>query len=98
MCVLVKYCQILLITPVGFFNASNKLYITLDVLFEVRSHVRRGEPPGNCAQAILESCSQFSQMTPEEKQYLTDKLYEGYFHLKQVPTETRIELSVVSVE
>lgn len=70
--------------PAGIFNVSNKLFITLDILFEMRCHIRKGEPTGNCAQAVLESACLLSmkhsiQLSNEERVYLEQKLYDGYF-------------------
>lgn len=39
---------------VGVFNIS--LFVTLDILYDMRNHVDKGEPPGNCtgnAQELL---------------------------------------------
>lgn len=37
----------------GLLNISNKLLVSLDLLLEMRQHVRRGEPPGNTANAVI---------------------------------------------
>ena len=36
----------------GILNISNKLLVTLDILFEMREHIKR-EPPGNTANAVI---------------------------------------------
>ena len=69
----------------GIFNVSNKLFVTLDVLFDMRSHIRRGEPPHNCAASVFERLDLTGQLqkddnlTSEELRYLKEKLYDGYF-------------------
>lgn len=66
-------------------SISNKLFITLDVLFEMRSHIRRGEPPHNCSEAVFErlpltgQLQQEGNLNTEELRYLQEKLYDGYF-------------------
>ena len=71
------------LTNAGVFNISNKLFVSLDILFSMRFHVQRGEPPGNCNQAIVDTACLISQatlqITSEEKRYLEQKLYDGYF-------------------
>ena len=39
----------------GIFNVSNKLFVALDVLYDMRHHVKLGEPPGNCAHSVLQT-------------------------------------------
>lgn len=66
---------------IGIFNISNKLFVTLDILYDMRSHVERGEPPGNSAHAVIRSCCLSGseiQLRGEELRYLEQKLYDGY--------------------
>ena len=64
---------------------SNKLFVTIDIFFDMRCHIRRGKPPGNTAQTVLESALLFARssalqaLADEEKTYLEQKLYDGYF-------------------
>ena len=64
---------------------SNKLFVTIDIFFDMRCHIRCGEPPGNTAQTVLESALLFATssalqaLTDGEKTYLEQKLYDGYF-------------------
>ena len=56
--------------------------MSLDILYDMRSHVERGEPPGNCAHAMLKSCCLSGckpQLGSEEIRYLEQKLYDGYY-------------------
>ena len=71
---------------IGIFNVSNKLFVTIDILLEMRSHIRRGEPPSNTVNAVFESVCLLSSvqsiartLTEEERLYLQRKLYDGYF-------------------
>ena len=76
------YLHACVLLNAGVFNVSNKIFVTLDILFNMRCHIRKGEPPGKCAQAVLESacfCMHSSLLTNEEKAYLEQKLYDGYF-------------------
>ena len=66
----------------GLLNVSNKLLVSLELLLEMREHIRRGEPPGNTASAVILALLDLPSaplLTPEETRYLTDKLYDGYF-------------------
>ena len=66
----------------GIFNVSNKLFVALDVFYDMRHHVMQGEPPGNCAHSVLQSSSlgrDSVQLVPQELRYLEQKLYDGYF-------------------
>lgn len=56
--------------------------MTLDILYDMRNHVEKGEPPGNCAQAMLKSCclrDSKVNLDGEELRYLEQKLYDGYY-------------------
>lgn len=67
----------------GVFNASNKLFVTLDVLFEMRSHIQQGEPVHNCAHSVIQgstySCGVKIPLNEQELWYLERILYNGYF-------------------
>ena len=71
------------ITHAGVFNVSNKVFVTLDILFDMRNHVTKGEPPGNYAEALIKSTLALTasggKITFEEAKYLTRKVYDGYF-------------------
>ena len=48
----------------------------------MQEHIRRGEPPGNTASAVIMALLDLPSapvLTPEETRYLTGKLYDGYF-------------------
>ena len=65
----------------GILNISNKLLVTIDIL-EMREHIRKGEPPGNTANAVVVSLMNLQmtqKLTTGECRYLTEKLYDGYF-------------------
>ena len=65
-----------------FFNISNKLFVTLDLLLEMRSHVEQGEAVHNCAHSIIEAssfCGESLPLTEQERWYIERKLYDGYF-------------------
>lgn len=71
----------------GVFNISNKLFVSLDILFDMRSHVKQGESPGNCAHAVLESTwlsGNKLNLSQSELRYLEQKLYDGYFAFEAV--------------
>lgn len=66
----------------GIFNVSNKLLVSLDILFEMREHVKKGEPPGNTTIAVLSTAllqPSAPSLTADEVRYLTERLYDGYF-------------------
>ena len=61
--------------------------MSLDILFDMRSHVKQGEPPGNCAHAVLEStCLSGNKLnlSQSELRYLEQKLYDGYFAFEAI--------------
>lgn len=72
----------------GVFNISNKLFVTMDILFEMRCHIKQGEPPSNTAKAVIECLfpisPQASALTSEEKAYLERKLYDGYYAFEAI--------------
>ena len=70
----------------GVFNVSNKLFVSLDIFFNMRCHIRKGEPPGNCAQAVLDAVFQGSNLpiSSNERRYLEEKLYDGYFTFEAI--------------
>ena len=67
-------------------NISNKLLVSLDILLEMREHVRRGEPPGNTANAVILSSLNLPSapsVTPGETRYLYVRSYMmATLHLK----------------
>jgi len=56
--------------------------VSLDILFEIREHVKNGEPPGNTTTAML-TAALLQPLAPllsgNEFRYLKEKLYDGYF-------------------
>ena len=66
----------------GIFNVSNKLFITLDVPFEMRSHIQRGEPPHNCMEAVFEVQLLTGRESQHRRNVIQDKLYNGTLLLK----------------
>ena len=79
-----KTIQLLLhdIVHSGVLNISNKLLVSLDILLQMREHIKRGEPPGNTANAVILAkldlpCA--PTLTSGEIRYLVEKLYDGYF-------------------
>ena len=64
------------------FNVSNKVLVTLDLLLTMREHICRGEPPGNCAGAVISSLLKMPKaptLLPEQQKYVVQKLYDGYY-------------------
>lgn len=64
------------------FNISNKLLVSVDILLRMREHVQKGEPPGNCAEAVFRSTLKMPnapQLPEEQVRYLVEKLYDGFF-------------------
>ena len=65
------------------FNVSNKLLVSLDILsIDDEKHVQKGEPPGNCAEAVFRSTLKMPnapQLPEEQVRYLVEKLYDGFF-------------------
>ena len=56
--------------------------MSLDILLEMREHIRKGEPPGNSANAVILSQLNLPSaptLTVAETRYLSEKLYNGYF-------------------
>ena len=48
----------------------------------MREHVQKGEPPGNCAEAVFRSTLKMPnapQLPEEQVRYLVEKLYDGFF-------------------
>lgn len=71
----------------GIFNVSNKLFVALDVLYDMRQHVKLGEPPGNCVHSVLQtSCLGRGavQLPIQELRYIEQKLYDGYFAFEAI--------------
>ena len=72
----ISACFIILI-PLGAFNVSNKLLVSIDILFEMREHIKKGEPPGNTANAVLTAAllqPSAPIMMENEVRYLMEKL------------------------
>ena len=66
----------------GAFNICCKLFVSLDILFEMRSHIQQGEPVHNCAHSLMEAASLTGErlpLTSQEQWYLERMLYDGYF-------------------
>ena len=56
--------------------------MSIDILLRMREHIQKGEPPGNCADAVVHSSLQMPQapQLPEEQvRYVVEKLYDGFF-------------------
>lgn len=56
--------------------------MSLDILFDIREHVKCGEPPGNTTSSILTSAllqPSAPLLCNNEFRYLKEKLYDGYF-------------------
>ena len=58
---------------------SNKLQllVSLELLLEMREHIKRGEPPGNTAGAVILALLDLPSaqvLTPEETRYLTNSM------------------------
>ncbi len=56
--------------------------VSLDILFEIREHVKFGEPPGNTTSAVVNAALllPFAPLLSEtEIRYLKEKLCDGYF-------------------
>ena len=73
----------------GVFNISNKLMRSIDILFEMREHIRKGEP-GNAANAVIMAAllqPTAPVLTENEFRYLTEKVYDGCFALKYSLTD-----------
>ncbi len=66
----------------GLFNVSNKILVSLDILLSMRDHISKGEPPGNSAEAVINTTLQLPhgpQLQLDKIRYLTEKVYDGYF-------------------
>ena len=67
--------QVLLTSAASFF-------VSLDILFEMRSHIQQGEPVHNCAHSLMEAAPLTGErlpLTSQEQWYLERMLYDGYF-------------------
>ena len=56
--------------------------VSLDIILEMREHIRKEEPPSNATNAvIMAALLQPSEplLTESEFRYLMEKLYDGYF-------------------
>ena len=65
----------------GVFNISNKLIVSIDILFEMREHIREGEPGNSANAVIMAALLQPTAPVPTENEFrhLTEKVYDGYF-------------------
>ena len=84
----------------GLLNVSNKLLVSLELLLEMREHIRRGEPPGNTASAVILAQLDLPSaplLTPEETKYLTNCVMV-ISHLKSSHRDIGILLFVGYVE
>lgn len=81
-CLQIDRCKHLIFHCSGVFNISNKLMVSLDILFEMREHIRKGEPPSNATNAVIMVAllqpSSAPLLTESEFRYLIEK-YDGYF-------------------
>ena len=62
----------------GVFNISSKIFVSIDILFSMKDYIRKGEPPGNSATAVIRSILELPHapnISPEEVRYLSEKLY-----------------------
>ena len=78
----VLHIHILTVFQAGVFNISNKLFVTLDILLEMRSHIQQGEPVTNCCHAYIEAAGLGGEqlhLSSQEQVYMEQKLYDGYF-------------------
>ena len=66
-------------THAGVLNISNKLLVALNILLEMREHIKKGEPPANAIITSLLNLPSSPTLTTGERRYLTEKLYDGYF-------------------
>ena len=73
-CVVESYSHAwILCFSTGAFNICCKLFVSLDILFEMRSHVQQGEPVHNCAHSLMEAATLTGEslpLTSEEQWYL----------------------------
>ena len=75
-------CNIIVTNYSGVLNISNKLLVSTNILFEMREHIRKGEPPCNATNAVIMTAllqPSAPVLTENELRYLTEKLYDGYF-------------------
>eukprot|EP00062_Callorhinchus_milii_P016508 gi/632967839/ref/XP_007900203.1/ PREDICTED: HMG domain-containing protein 3 isoform X2 [Callorhinchus milii] len=65
----------------GLFNIGNKLLVSMDLLFKIRSHIKLGEDPRDVTSAILESVQKITEKTMSEEQLnqLQELLCNGYW-------------------
>ena len=78
----VLHIHILTVFQAGVFNISNKLFVTLDILLEMRSHIQQGEPVTNCCHAYIEAAGLGGEqlhLSSQVQVYMEQKLYDGYF-------------------
>ncbi len=61
------------------------MFVTLDVLLDMRSHIRQREPVTNCAHAMTEAVTvagDTPDLTCQEMRYIEKNVYDGYIDLK----------------
>lgn len=66
----------------GVFNICSKLFVTLDILLEMRGHIQQGEPVTTCCYAYIEAAGLSGEdlhLSFHEQVYLEQKPYDGYF-------------------
>ncbi|XP_048587023.1 HMG domain-containing protein 3 [Nematostella vectensis] len=68
----------------GLFNVSNKVMVSLDILFLIREHVKQGVAPLQAAEAIMsmtlvKNPTASAKMTIEKRRYIEQHLYRGYW-------------------
>ena len=72
---LTMFVVAIILCATGVFNVSNKLLVSLDILLRMREHVQKGEPPGNCAEAVFRSTLKMPnapQLPEEQVRYLVE--------------------------
>ncbi|NXR13147.1 HMGX3 protein, partial [Semnornis frantzii] len=65
----------------GLFNVGNRLLVSLDLLFEIRNHIKLGEDPRVAVSNILDSVQKQTEKTlsPHEQVQLQELLCNGYW-------------------
>ncbi|NXM96063.1 HMGX3 protein, partial [Sylvia borin] len=65
----------------GLFNVSNKLLVSLDLLFAIRNHIKLGEDPRVAVGNILDSVQEQTDksLSPDERGQLQELLCNGYW-------------------
>ncbi|NXP71587.1 HMGX3 protein, partial [Ramphastos sulfuratus] len=65
----------------GLFNVGNRLLVSLDLLFEIRNHIKLGEDPRVAVSNILDSVQKQTEKTlsPYEQVQVQELLCNGYW-------------------